>query len=85
MTPLNILYIVLSVCIGLLTIFLCVAIFYLINILRDVEKVVYKVEETTDRVNRFVAQPIKIAAKIAEGLDRLVSVVQKRFMDSDGE
>jgi hypothetical protein len=65
-SPLNILYLVLSIGFGLLVIFLIVALFNLIGILRDVKKVTNKTKDTVDLVNHYLWQPIKIMMMILE-------------------
>jgi len=65
-SPLNILYLVLSIGFGLLVIFLIVAIYNIICILRDVRKVTERAKDTVDLVNHYLWQPIKIMMMILE-------------------
>lgn len=65
-TPLDILYLVLSIGGGLLLLFLVIALFHLIRILRDVNKVTNKAKDTIDLVNHYLWQPIKIALMVME-------------------
>lgn len=65
-TPLDILYLVLSVGGGLLLILLIIAVFHLIGILSNVKKVSAKAKDTVDLVNHYLWQPIKIMLTIME-------------------
>ena len=65
-TPLDILYLILSIAIGLLALFLIIALFHLIKILSNVNKVTSKAKDTMDLVNHYLWQPIKIAMMILE-------------------
>lgn len=77
--PQNTLYIVLAIATALLTIFLCVALIYLILILRDVNKVTDKVQTTVDRINAFVVKPLTVASAIVDHVRPLIeSALEKR-------
>ena len=65
-TPLDILYLVLSVGGGLLLLVLVIAIFHLIGILSNVKKVTSKAKDTIDLVNHYLWQPIKIMMMVLE-------------------
>ncbi len=65
-TPLDILYLVLSIVIGLLGIFLVIALFHLVRILGNVHKISTKAKDTLDLVNHYLWQPIKILMQIIE-------------------
>lgn len=65
-TPLNILYLVLSVGFGLLVIFLIVTIYRFNRILKDINKVTDKAKDTVDLINHYLWQPIKIMMMIME-------------------
>ena len=65
-TPLDILYLVLSIGGGLLLLVLVIAIFHLIGILSNVKKVTRKAKDTVDLVNHYLWQPIKIMMTIME-------------------
>lgn len=60
------LYIVLSIAVALLTVFLCVTLIYLILILRDASKMLEKIRETVDRVNAFILKPVSLASSIVD-------------------
>lgn len=59
-------YIVLTIAIGLLTIFLCVTLIYLIFILRDASKMIEKIRTTVERVNSFILKPVSLASTIVD-------------------
>lgn len=65
-TPLDLLYLVLTIVIGGLGLFLIVAIYHVIKILSNVNKVTSKAKDTMDLVNHYLWQPIKIAMSIIE-------------------
>jgi hypothetical protein len=65
-TPLNILYLVLSIGGGLLLLFLIIALFHLIKILRNINKVTSKAKDTVDLINHYLWQPIKIMMMIMD-------------------
>lgn len=65
-TPLEILYLVLTIAIGLLAIFLVIALYHAIKILSNVNKVTSKAKDTMDLINHYLWQPIKIAMTIIE-------------------
>lgn len=65
-TPLDILYLVLSIGIAFLAFFLIITLYHLIKILSNVHKVTSKAKDTMDLVNHYLWQPIKIAMMIIE-------------------
>ena len=65
----DILFLILSIAIATLTIFLSVTLYHFIRVLRDVEKLTEHVEEAADRVNRYVARPTRLLTMlITKGL-----------------
>ena len=72
------LYIVLAISVALLTIFLCVALIYLIMILRDVNKISDKVHATVERVNAFVIKPVSLAASVIDHVRPLIEAALER-------
>lgn len=73
------LYVVLTVAIALLTIFLCVTLIYLILILRDVNKMLEKMRETVERVNTFILKPVSLASSIVDHVRPLIeAALEKR-------
>lgn len=65
-TPLDVLYLVLSISIGLVALFLVIALYHLIKILSNVNKVSSKAKDTMDLINHYLWQPIRIAMMIIE-------------------
>ena len=80
-TPLDILYLILSVAIGLLALFLVIAIYHLIKILSNVNKVTSKAKDTMDLVNHYLWQPIKIAMMILEKSKEVARHTKKKKDD----
>lgn len=66
------LYVVLSIAVALLTVFLCVTLIYLILILRDTNKIIEKVKDTTEKINAFVIKPISMASSVMEHVRPLI-------------
>ena len=65
-TPLDILYLILTIGIGFFALFLVIALYHLIKILANVHKVSAKAKDTMDLINHYLWQPIKIAMMIIE-------------------
>ena len=65
-TPLDILYLILTIAIALFALFLIIALYHLIKILANVNKVTSKAKDTMDLINHYLWQPIKIAMMIIE-------------------
>lgn len=72
------LYVVLTIAIALLTIFLCVTLIYLILILRDVNKMLEKVRETVERINTFILKPVSLASSIVDHVRPLIEAALER-------
>lgn len=79
------LYLVSSLAIALLTIFLCITLVYLILILRDTSKVIEHVRETVDRVNDFIVKPVALAATIVDHIKPLVEGLFNRSQSGDDD
>ena len=77
-SPLTILYLVLSLGFGLLVIFLVVAIYHLICILRNARKVSERAKDTVDLVNHYLWQPIKIMMMILEKGKEVAAKTRKK-------
>ncbi|MBI4994037.1 hypothetical protein HZC21_00105 [Candidatus Peregrinibacteria bacterium] len=71
-------YVVLTIAIALLTIFLCVTLIYLILILRDTSKMLEKVRETVDKVNMFILKPVSLASTIVDHVRPLIEAALER-------
>jgi ABC-type multidrug transport system fused ATPase/permease subunit len=67
-TPADILYLISSISIALVALFLVIALWNLICILRNARKVSEKAKDTIDLVNHYLWQPIKIMLMIIERL-----------------
>lgn len=65
-TPVDYLYLVLSISVGFLALVLIIAIYNLIRILSNVRNVTEKAKDTVDLVNHYLWQPIKIALMVIE-------------------
>ncbi|QQR83545.1 hypothetical protein IPJ72_07235 [Candidatus Peregrinibacteria bacterium] len=65
-TPLDVLYLVLTIGFGTLVVFLAVALFHVIGILKNVNRVSEKAKDTVDLINHYLWQPIKILLMILE-------------------
>lgn len=65
-TPLDILYLILSIGGGILLLVLILAVFHLIGILSNIKKVTAKAKDTVDLVNHYLWQPIKIMLMVIE-------------------
>lgn len=77
-------YIILSIAIALLTVFLCVTFIYLILILRDTSKMLEKVRGTVEKVNSFILKPVGIATTIIEHVRPLIeSALERRAEASE--
>jgi len=65
-TPLDILYLALTIVVSLLGLFLVIAVFHIVRILGNIHKVSSKAKDTMDLLNHYLWQPIKIAMMILE-------------------
>ncbi len=59
-TSTDILFLVLTIVIAVLGILLAIAIYHMVKILRNVNKVTDKAKDTMDLINHYLWQPIKI-------------------------
>lgn len=84
-TTKDILYISLAGGFILLVIFLCVTLIYLILILRDFSKISSKIKDTTERVNNYIIQPIRIAGRLIENLHPIVDIIEKKIKEKHRE
>lgn len=78
MESLDILYLTLSVCITLLTVFVSITLIYLLFILRDVVKVTDQVKELVDKVNTYITKPILLTKSIVEFISPFIQNAQER-------
>ncbi len=65
-TPLDILYLVLTISVGLLAIFLTLAIIHLSGLLKNLKQITSKVKDTTDLINHYLWMPIKVALTLVD-------------------
>lgn len=78
MQSIDILYLTLSVCITLLTVFLSVTLVYLLFILRDVVKVTDQVKDLVEKVNTYVTKPILLTKSIIEFVSPFIQTAQEK-------
>ncbi len=81
-TSLDVLYISLAIGFLVFVIFACIAIFYLILILRDVTKVVDNVQELVDRVHKTIVQPLRAIDYIVERATPFIETIVERKVKS---
>lgn len=72
------LQIILAISAAFLTIFLSVALIYVILILRDVNKMLDRVRETVEAVNTFVLKPVSLATSIVDHLRPVIESLMER-------
>lgn len=78
------LYLVLSVSIALLTIFFCVALIYIILVLRDTSKILEKGRDTVEKINSFVVKPVQLISTIIEQVRPMIERAVKRVRRKKG-
>ncbi|MFT7184233.1 MAG: putative membrane protein [Oceanicoccus sp.] len=66
MESIDILYLTLSVCIALFTVFVSITLLYLLFILRDVVKIVDRAKELADKVDAYITKPLLMTKSIIE-------------------
>lgn len=66
MESLDILYLTLSVCIALITVFFSVTMLYLLLLLRDITKIADKVRDIMEKVDTYITKPILMTKSIIE-------------------
>jgi uncharacterized protein YoxC len=76
-SALDILYLSLAIGFMVFIIFLCMTLFYVISILRDVSKVTNKVEELVKRVHHTIIQPLRAVDYIIEKISPYVETLVK--------
>lgn len=82
MESLDILYLTLSVCLGMLTILISVSLIYFMSILRDVVKVVDGAKEIVEKINTYIAKPILMTKQLFEMLGPVIGAVEERLSAS---
>ncbi len=76
-SALDVLYISLAVGFIVFIIFLCMTLFYVISILRDVSRVTNRVEELIKRVHKTIIQPLRAVDYIIEKISPYVETLVK--------
>lgn len=79
MQSLDILYLTLSICVALGTIFLSVTLIYLLFILRDVVKIADQVKKIVDNVNTYITKPIMLTKSIIEFITPFIKNAEDRI------
>lgn len=76
-TALDVLYLSLAVSFIVFIIFVCITLFYVISILRDVSRVTNRVEELVKRVHTTIVQPLRaldyVIDKITPYLETIIN------------
>ena len=78
MEALDILFLTLSVCIALLTVFLSIALMYLVSILRDAVKISDKVEEIVEKVDKYITKPLLMTKAIVEFVAPFIQAAEEK-------
>jgi uncharacterized protein YoxC len=81
LSALDILYIILSIGVALMTIFFSVVLIYAILILRDVNKASDAVKQSAERVNKMIVAPLKMTGEIMKMARPVVEVATKKVHD----
>lgn len=76
---LDILYLTLSVCIALLSVFISITLIYLLFILRDVVKLTDQAKEVVEKVNTYITKPIMMTKSIIEFVAPFIENAQERM------
>ena len=79
MDPTDILFLTISVCVALVTIFLSVTLIYLLFILRDVVKITDQVKGIVDNVNTYITKPIMMTKRIIEFVTPFIRNAEERI------
>ncbi len=74
----DILYLTLSVCITILTVFLSITLVYLLLVLRDIVRVTDQVKDVIDRMNTYITKPILMTKSIIEFVAPFIQTAQDR-------
>ena len=79
MDPTDILFLTISVCVALVTIFLSVTLIYLLFILFDVVKITDQVKGIVDNVNTYITKPIMMTKSIIEFVTPFIRNAEERI------
>lgn len=79
METINILYLTLSVCVALLTIFLSITLIYLMFILRDVSKAIDSAKDGIEKINEYITRPILMTKSIIDFLMPFINHAEQKI------
>ena len=79
MDPTDILFLTISACVALVTLFLSVTLIYLLFILRDVVKITDQVKGIVDNVNTYITKPIMMTKSIIEFVTPFIRNAEERI------
>ena len=77
-TSLDFLYLALSVGFGIIVLFLAIALYNAIRIMKDVRTVTEKTKDTIDLVNHYLWQPLKIFMMVMDKAKHFAGMAQER-------
>ena len=75
----DILNLVLAVGIGAVVIFLCIALFYAIFVLRDISSTTKVLRKTANKVDHILVQPVKLANFLFSKVKDIAEIVEKNI------
>ena len=78
MDALNFLYIALGVGFLVLVVFISVCLLYVIQILRDMNKITDSVSDTATRINDYVIQPFALISQVVDQIKPIIGVIQAK-------
>jgi len=79
LSSLDFLYIILSIGIALLSIFLSIVLVYAIFILRDMNKATDAIRDSAERIHSAVIKPLKMTHELLKYARPVVEIVEKRI------
>lgn len=78
MEAIEILYLSLAVCAGVLTVFISVTLLYMMFILRDVTKILDRAREVMDKVDRTITKPLLMTKAVIDFLSPFIQQAEDR-------
>ena len=78
MEALEILYLTVSVCIALLTIFVSITLIYMMFILRDVTKIADNVREIVGKVDKYITKPILMTKSVIDFVTPFIQTAEEK-------
>jgi hypothetical protein len=82
MESIDILYLTISVCVALLTLFLSVTLIYLMMVLRDVVRVSDKVKDVVEKVDTYITKPLLLTKSIVDFVSPFIQTAEEKFKSS---